>query len=514
MTARATSSYWSDTASFSRYPKLDRDLHVDVAVVGGGITGLTAAYLIAKSGRTVALVERRRLSGVDTSSTTAHLTAVTDLRLTELIEAFGEDHARAAWDAGFAAIDLVNRNIRELEADCHFSWISGYLHGSPFRAPSERDAADLKREAEAAINLGFDARFVEAVPFMDRPGVEYAGQARFHPLKYLSALARGVERHGGLIFEDSNADEVRDDPLTVVVGDRTIECSAVVIGTHNPIVGRAGILHATLLQTKIALYSSYVVGGRVPKGTVPDALFWDLDDPYHYLRIDRQDDADFVIFGGEDHKTGQDDAPADRFEELEAAAKKLVPRIDVTHRWSGQVIETNDGLPFIGEMGERQFAATGFAGNGMTFGTLGGMMAADAVSGRDNPWASLFDTARTKVRGGLWDYLKENKDYPYYLIRDRFAGAEARSLRDIPRGTGRITDVNGTRAAVFRADDGSITALSPVCTHMGCHVQWNDAERTWDCPCHGSRFMPRGEVLSGPAESPLEEIAVPEHQSR
>jgi Rieske Fe-S protein len=170
------------------------------------------------------------------------------------------------------------------------------------------------------------------------------------------------------------------------------------------------------------------------------------------------------------------------------------------------VVETHDGLPFIGETSSRQFAATGYAGNGMTFGTIAGLMARDAALGRPNPWAELFDTGRTKVKGGAWDYLKENKDYPYYLIRDRFAGPEGRSLRELGRGKGKILELKGERVAAWRSDNGKVTLLSPICTHMGCAVDWNDAESTWDCPCHGSRFKPNGDVLAGPAESPLEKV--------
>ena len=511
----ATHSTWQEFGIPS-YSRLTENRSFDVVIVGGGITGLTSAYLLKLAGKTVCVLERDRLADVDTGHTTAHLTYVTDLRLNQLVSRFGREGARLAWTGGAAAINTIESIADGESIDCELRRVPGFLHAA---LQGKRDESDgLEQDFELARELGFHATYLESVPLIDKPGIRFANQAKFHPRKYCAGLAQAIDGDGSAIFEHAEVSEASGNgPQVVKVGGLEVRCEHLIIATHVPLMGKTSIVPATIFQSKLAPYSSYVIEAEIPRGRVAEACYWDTSDPYHYLRVDAGAGTaagDRVIFGGEDHKTGQDDAPADRFEELEAAAKKLVPRIDVTHRWSGQVIETNDGLPFIGEMGERQFAATGFAGNGMTFGTLGGMMAADAVSGRDNPWASLFDTARTKVRGGLWDYLKENKDYPYYLIRDRFAGAEARSLRDIPRGTGRITDVNGTRAAVFRADDGSITALSPVCTHMGCHVQWNDAERTWDCPCHGSRFMPRGEVLSGPAESPLEEIAVPEHQSR
>jgi glycine/D-amino acid oxidase-like deaminating enzyme len=206
----------------------------------------------------------------------------------------------------------------------------------------------------------------------------------------------------------------------------SITCKYIVLATHTPLMGKTNLASATFLQTKLYLYTSYVVGGRVAKGTVPDLLYWDTASPYHYMRLAERADHDFIIFGGNDHKTGQAEDTVRCFERLEAAARRAVPSLDITHRWSGQVIETNDGLPFIGESSSCQFAATGYAGNGMTFGTLAGMMAHDACTGRKNPWQELFDLGRTKVRGGGWDYLKENVDYPYYMIRDRIVGPRAR----------------------------------------------------------------------------------------
>ena len=307
-------------------------------------------------------------------------------------------------------------------------------------------------------------------------------------------------------YEHTESTEVVEDPLSVKARDHTISCDDIVIATHTPLMGTANIVSATIFQSRLFLYSSYVVSGRVPRGTIPDALFWDTADPYHYLRLDPHEDYDAVIFGGEDHKTGQAPDTEACYAALERTLKEFVPRIDVTHRWSGQVIETKDGLPFIGETSPRQFAATGYAGNGMTFGTIAGMMARDADIGRRNPWKELFDAGRTKVLAGAWDYVKENKDYPYYLIKDRFNGPEGKTLRLLKRGEGKILELEGKRVAAFRSDAGVVTLLSPTCTHMGCEVRWNQAESTWDCPCHGSRFKPRGAVVSGPAESPLSKV--------
>jgi glycine/D-amino acid oxidase-like deaminating enzyme/nitrite reductase/ring-hydroxylating ferredoxin subunit len=524
-----TTPYWQTSVALPRFRSLDRDLRVDVAIVGGGITGITAAYLLKKAGKRVALLERHRCVRGDTGHTTAHLTCVTDKRLSELAKSFGDDHARATWDAGLAAIAQIDGLVRTEGIECGFAWASGYLHAPPHQPAkdSEQEAQTLRDEANRIVELGFDAQYLDRVPFMNAPGIEIAGQARFNPSQYLAALLARIHGGDAHVFEETGVDEVKaagadaenDTPISLVAGNHTITCDYVIVATHNPIVGRAGYLSASLLQTKLALYTSYAIAGRVPSGSIPDALFWDTSDPYNYLRLEcRQDSADgkgdVVIFGGADHKTGQADDTRACFERIEADLERLVPGVAITHRWSGQVIETNDGLPFIGEMAPRQFAATGFSGNGMTFGTLAAMMASDAALGRSNPWRDLFDIGRTKIRGGLWDYLAENKDYPYYMIRDRFAGAEGRSLRALGRGEGKLLEIDGERVAAYRAEDGAVTMRSPICTHLGCVVQWNTAERTWDCPCHGSRFSPKGEVLGGPAESPLAEVELPARKER
>jgi Rieske Fe-S protein len=292
----------------------------------------------------------------------------------------------------------------------------------------------------------------------------------------------------------------------VTVNGHTVTFDAAVIATHTPLVGLGGTTGAALFQTKLALYSSYAVAARVARGALPDALLWDTADPYHYLRLAPQDGYDLAIFGGEDHKTGQAADTGQCYRRLEAQLARLVPDAAVVHRWSGQVIETPDGLPYIGESAERQYSATGYSGNGMTFGTLAGMMMSDAVLQRANPWAELYDPRRKALGRALWDYIKENADYPYYMIRDRFAGPEGRSLRAVARGQGKVIEHKGQTIAAYRDDAGVLVRRSAICTHMGCRVEWNDAERTWDCPCHGSRFKPTGEVISGPAESPLDPL--------
>jgi len=505
-----------DSAPLPSFPRLERAQKVDIVVVGAGITGLTSAYLLTRAGRSVAVLERDDAVEHDTAHTSAHLSMVTDTWLSELVDRFGRDHAQATWDAGLAAIAQIDTIVRTEEIACDFAWVSGYLHRPPdgIGGPDKKvppagkvgSAERFRDEATLAADLGFDATFVDEVPFVGGPGVVFEDQARFHPRRYLAGVAKAILASGGHIYRRSAAEEFSDKPRSVKANGHTITCDEIVLATHTPLMGNTSLASASLFQTKLALYSTYVVGGRAKRGQVPDALFWDTADPYHYLRIEPHRDYDFVIFGGEDHKTGQADDTNACYERLERTVTKLVPGIELTHRWSGQVIETPDGLPYIGDTAPHQFAGTGFSGNGLTFGTLSAMMATDRILGRSNPWRELFDTGRTKIRGGAWNYVRENKDYPYYLARDRVAGAESRSLRSVKRGGGKILERDGQQVAASRDSDGSVTIVSAICTHLGCLVDWNEAERTWDCPCHGSRFTPKGAVIGGPAETPLSRV--------
>ena len=495
-------SYWQSGVSSPKHPSLNHDLSVDVLVVGGGIAGVTAAYLLQREGIDAVLIERDVIGGGETRQTTAHLTYLTDKRLRALVDDFGANNAQAAWDAGRAAIETIHEIQHTEKIDCDFRWVPGHLH-SPW--DGDDDTKALKEDCNLACELGFDAQFLQNVPTIERTGVLFPNQAKFHPLKFLRGLAGKL--NPGTVFERSEATEVEGEPHKVKVNDATIECRYLVLATHVPLQGKAGFISATLFQTKLYPYSSYVVSARTPKGGVPEALFWDTAEPYYYLRVDASDDHDRLIFGGLDHKTGQG-PEGHPYSTLKQVLLRKFPSARVDHEWSGQVVETVDGLPYIGETAPGQFTGTGFGGNGMTFGVLTAMMAADAAQGRVNPWARLFDPSRKKPIVGAWDYIAENASYPYYLVRDRIRGAEGTSLDDLQPGEGKLLRLDGEPVAAFKDDRGEVSCVSPVCTHMGCYVRWNRVEKTWDCPCHGSRFRPTGEVIGGPAETPLEKIEV------
>jgi glycine/D-amino acid oxidase-like deaminating enzyme/nitrite reductase/ring-hydroxylating ferredoxin subunit len=497
--------FWIDSAPIQRFPRLQRNINVDVIVVGAGVTGITTAYLLRKAGSTVALIERERVASIDTGHTTAHLTYITDVELQELVRNFGEDHAQAAWDAGAAAIDEIERIVREESIECEFTRVPAYVHVR-VGGSARKEASSLEKEAHLAAKLGFDAAYLDSAPYFNLPAVRFANQAKFHPRKYLRSLVEKIPGNGSQVFEKSAAVEFDAQKRRVKVNRNWISFDRVVMATNNPLVGLASIVSATLLQTKLSLYTSYALSGRLPSDTVPEALFWDTREPYDYLRIDRHRGFDYLIYGGEDHKTGQKKETKRAYVRLWRRLKKIIPEARVDHRWSGQIISTPDGLPYIGENAEHQFVATGYCGNGITFGTVAAMMARDWIAGRKNPWTDLFAVDRKKLKGATWNYLRENKDYPYYMIKDRIARPEADSVSEVKRGDGMIIRSRGKKVAVFRDRNGNVHKLSPVCTHLGCLVRWNPAESTWDCPCHGSRFKPTGEVISGPAEEPLAPI--------
>ena len=497
-------SPWIETP-LRKYPALAQDLEVDVVVVGAGLTGITTAFLLRQEGVRVALIDRARVAAADTARTTAHLTYVTDTRLHELARDFGKDGARTFWEAGASAIDEIARIVRENSIECDFQWVPGYLH-QPIGTEDRKAREELEQDAALAAEFGLKAQFMESVPWAATPGVRFAHQARFHPRQYLAALLPLIPGDGSYIFENTALEEVTDKPLGVKANGKTIRCQYLVIATHNPLMGRQGMTAATLFQTKLALYTSYVLGARLPKGAVPQALFWDTADPYQYVRIDHREDHDYAIFGGEDVKTGQEGDTREVFKRLERRLKQVLPAARVQHRWMGQVIETDDGMPFIGENADKEFVATGFCGNGFTLGTVSAMMARDRYLQRKNPWFEFFRIDRKPFHGGLWRYLTENLDYPYYLLRDRLARAEGDTLEEIANGEGKILALKGEKVAAYRDQKGHVTLCSPVCTHLKCLVRWNAADQTWDCPCHGSRFHPTGEVLSGPAEDPLDRL--------
>jgi glycine/D-amino acid oxidase-like deaminating enzyme len=294
-----------------KFRKVTKAGKFDVVIIGGGITGLTAAYHLKKAGKTVCVLERNRIGFVDTGLTTAHLTYVTDERISALSSHFGDEGAALTWQAGAHAIDTIESTAKELNIDCDFHRCPGYLHEAIGAQQDESDK--LREDAEVARRLGFNAYFMTHIPYFNRPGVCFPEQAKFHPLKYIAGLASAIDGDGSVIYEQSEATDVQEDPQYVIVGKHKLGMEYLIVATHYPISGKSGFLNTTLFHTKLYPYSTYVIGAKLPKHTVPIASFWDTNEPYYYLRVEAGEKNDYAIFGGKDHKTGQDDEPALRF---------------------------------------------------------------------------------------------------------------------------------------------------------------------------------------------------------
>jgi glycine/D-amino acid oxidase-like deaminating enzyme/nitrite reductase/ring-hydroxylating ferredoxin subunit len=491
-----TESYWLGTRA-PGYPRLDTDnVEVDVAVVGGGITGVTAALLLKLAGKRVALLEARRIGNGVTAGTTGHLTEVIDTRYSELEKRFGTDGAALVAASSRVAIEQIAELDARFETQCRFERLPGYLYSE---RGEDRDilAEELTCMRRAGLTVGpADV----PLPIKVAGGIRVENQAQFHPLDYVTALAARIPGDGSHVFEQTRVHNVDEgEPCRLHVGKGpSLRAEKVVLATHSP-------LNQVVLQTKVAQYRSYVVSGRVPHA--PHGLFWDTDDPYHYTRAHRDGSGFELIVGGEDHKTGIDEHTDAPFERLTAYAARVGlenPRF----RWSSQVVEPVDGLPFVGKNAgaERVHVATGFSGNGLTFGTIAALILRDACLGAFNPYAELYDPGRLKPFTRLSSFLAENVDYPLHLVSDALKAPTARSLGEIPKDEGRIVRVKGRRVAAYRDTSGRLYGVSPICTHLGCHVAFNSAEKSWDCPCHGSRFGVDGGVLDGPASDPLERI--------
>jgi glycine/D-amino acid oxidase-like deaminating enzyme/nitrite reductase/ring-hydroxylating ferredoxin subunit len=482
-----------ETAASASYPVMPDGLKVDVAVVGGGIAGITTAVLLKQYGLNVAIIEADRIANLVSGHTTAHISVASAAPYyRKILSKFGEERARMCIRSVLDSIEKIDELVSKRGIDCEFARSTEFLYGA-----NEQARGDLRDEGAVEAGLGLPVSFEDAapLPFMTHGALRYRDQAEFHPCKYLFGLAATVPGDGSHVFEQTRVRSIIEDGACTVRTDRgSMIAGKVVIATGSP------ISNLGLLPARMTVRRSYVLGIRAEERLPEHTMFYSSEEPCHYIR---SVPSGLILVGGEDHLTGEVSDTKQHYCRLERYCQVNFHVRSVEHSWSAQDLYPIDLLPFIGLLpgSEHQYVATGFKGTGMTYGTLSGMVLADIIAKGHSSYEELYSPMRIGLRVSGKGLLKRNLHVAEMFAMDRFKVPDPQSSLD--RGEGGLIDIDGQRAAAYRDDNGSLHAASPVCKHMGCYVRWNNAEKSWDCPCHGSRYDIDGRVISSPTSMEL-----------
>jgi len=506
VTSGATLPYWYEpkgaTTIPDKYPTLTSDEKADVTVIGGGLAGLTSAYLLASAGKSVILLEDGLLGSGETGRTTAHIFNALDDRYAEISKAFNKETSKLVATSLTQAIDLIDDIVKKEGIDCDFSRLDGYLF-----IGGDWTQSDLEEEFEAAKDAGLDVSMVSSGPdFNTGPAIKFPRQAQFHMNKYIAGLAEAAAKKGARIYTRTHVKQiVGKEGSVITLNDKKVESKHIIQATNVP------INDVITMWTKMKGYRTYAVSAKIPKGSVSNTLYWDTTDPYNYCRVQKgvDDTHDVLIFGGQDHPVGQKFDYEERYANLINWAKDKFPQLgEITNKWSGQVTEPLDGLPFIGQNpgdAEGVLIITGDSGMGMTNATLGGMINTDIILGKANPYIDIYNPSRQTLTRQFRETVMENINTQSSYL-DWVKPGDVSDIEDIKPGCGAIIRQGLKKVAVYRDESGKVHGCTAVCPHLGAQVHWNDSEKSWDCPAHGSRFNPHGAPLNGPAIRPLEEV--------
>jgi glycine/D-amino acid oxidase-like deaminating enzyme/nitrite reductase/ring-hydroxylating ferredoxin subunit len=490
-------SFWIDTTPRTDYPVMPGNTSVDVAIIGGGITGLTAAVLLKRLGKTVAVIESRRIAEGVTGHTTAKVSSQHELIYDQLIQKHGENKARLYAEANEAAIDRIEAFVNEKGLDCDFRRLPAFVY-----TESEEYLGQLEAEVEAAQRVGLPASFVEEapLPFPVVGAMRFEAQAQFHIRKYLLPLAEEVPGEGSHLFENTRALDVKEDlQCRVQTNKGRVIAKDVIVATHIPFTFKGEYWGKSYPQRE------YGIAARIGSTEVSEGMSINAESPTRSVRTASRDgEENTLIVVGETHKTGEEPDTEQRYRNLEEWARERFGVEDFINRWSAQDYYSFDGLPYIGKVdsgSQHIYIATAFAAWGITNGTAAAMLLSDLIAGKENKWAEVYDSTRIASLATA-STAKEGVAQAAHLVKDRFKGAGG--VAEVAPGEGKIVGRAGDQTAVYRNPQGEVRAVSARCTHLGCIVAWNPAETSWDCPCHGSRFSVDGDVLQGPAVRDLE----------
>jgi glycine/D-amino acid oxidase-like deaminating enzyme/nitrite reductase/ring-hydroxylating ferredoxin subunit len=515
VTSGENKSFWITSTEPLIFKKLEQDIDTDVLVIGGGLGGLTTAYCLLRAGKKVVLLEDGYLGSGETGRTTAHLTCALDDRYFHLQKLFGYEKTARIANSHMAAIQWIENTVRYEKMNCDFKRVDGYL----FLSSTDKKES-LEKEYASAKAAGIQVQMLDSIPGMESEAgkwcIHFPGQGQFHIMKYLKGLSDAIIKMGGEIFTETRAEHISE--TGAEANGYKITAKKIVVATNTPVNDWIKI------HGKQAAYRTYVIAGKIPKGTLPQSLWWDTGDqdtkwdsqPYHYVRVEKFDAThDLLISGGEDHKVGQadtEDIPEnERYDKLITWTRKRFPDFgNVDYKWSGQVMEPADSLAFIGKNpgSENIYIITGDSGNGMTHCTIGGILITDLINGKNNPWEDIYDPSRVTLKA-LNHFLQDSANMTAQYI-DWISPGDIKNAKELKAGEGAIISIHMKKYAVYRDEKNNLHACSAVCPHLKGILQWNEEEKSFDCPVHGSRFSALGKLLNGPALGDLKKIDIHE----
>ncbi|HAH24489.1 MAG TPA: (2Fe-2S)-binding protein [Prolixibacteraceae bacterium] len=470
----------------------------DVVIVGGGITGLSTAFQLQLAGKTSVVIEAQEIGFGTTGGTTAHLNTLLDTSYYEIKNHFGEENAKKTAQITKQAIDLIEKNISEYSIDCGFSRKQAYLFSQNKEQSNELEKIVIGAK-EVGINMQYSMSVPTPIPFESAAMAD--GQGQMHIIKYLYGIAEAFEKAGGRIIQNCRVKEhVNSNKETFLITSKgRIKAGNVVYATHIP----PGI---NILHFRCAPYRSYAMAVRLKGENYPDALVYDLYTPYHYYRTQEVDGIRYLIAGGEDHKSAHTENTHYSFLKLESYIRRYFDVDRIAFQWSSQFFESVDGLPYIGHLPgntENIFVATGFSGTGITYGVASAIILTELICNGTSQYKELFNPNRVKLVAGFENFVKEATDVVSVFIGRRFGIKEIEDAIELAKGEAKVVKYEGTSLALYKDEAGKLFALNPSCPHTKCVIGWNNAEKSWDCPCHGSRFSFTGEVLNAPATKNL-----------